>query len=190
MNGWKYAFFTLVIVLIGGVVAGYYALTASGERAPVVQAQSVDGFDVTLATTNEELEVLATHFITKALHGQDIPFVVNVDELLHLSTTVPTFLGDTDVTMSFAPSVNEAGQIVLEQQAFKAGRLLISPSIAMSVVDRLVTMPAWLSIYPRDEQIIIDLPQAPIDNTLGARAKSIELKGGAVHFDVTIPKGE
>ena len=45
-------------------------------------------------------------------------------------------------------------------------------------------------MYPRDEQIIIDLEKAPLENNLHARAKSIELKDGAVHFDVTIPKGE
>ena len=188
MNGWKYAFFTLVVLLVGGVGAMYFAITASSERAPVVQPSTIDGFDVTLATSNEELEQVATHFITKALNGQQIPFQVEVDDLLHLTTVVPTFLGDTDITMSFEPSVNEAGQIVLEQQAFKAGRLLISPSIAMSLVERILTLPNWLAMYLRDEQIIIDLEKAPIDNAVHARAKSIELKDGAVHFDITIPK--
>ncbi|CEA05389.1 hypothetical protein BN1050_02438 [Metalysinibacillus saudimassiliensis] len=190
MNIWKYAFFTLVLVLVGGAGAAYYAITASGERAPVAVAQPMDGFDVTLATSNEELEQVASHFITKALDGKDVPFSVEVDDLLHLTTAVSTFFGETDVTMSFAPIVNPAGQIVLEQKAFKAGRLAVSPSIAMGLVERVLTLPDWLAMYPRDEQIIIDLQKAPLENNLHARAKSIELKDGAVHFDVTIPKGE
>lgn len=189
MNVWKTAFFGLIAVILITVGALYFALTANVRAStPSEPVALPEGLGFTVQTTTADLQRVATYLTTTTFSDLGIPLNVTVGDTLRIDTEVDTFIGAIDVSMAFEPSVDDYGNIILQQKNMHAGKLPIAPSIALGVLQRFSDLPPWLVVYPRQETMYIDLTQLPIEGGLRIKGKSINLAQDEIVLEITVPE--
>ncbi|NVY95768.1 YpmS family protein [Lactobacillus sp. DCY120] len=162
-NFWKWAFWLLVILIIG-TVATSTTLAFWPEKSTEPQTEESSKasskkaiFDVAL--TNQQVERLANHYIDKQLSQGDIKYSLKVGEHVSLLGTV-VFLGSkihfeliTDATAT------KTGGVQLRVRGLKVGKLGVPVEFLMFYIQHNYHFPKWVQVQSSRRLIKINLEQ-------------------------------
>ncbi len=189
MNKWKIAFFLLLIIIVGGIGAFIYWITAPSDyvEEPRETEAFASGHVLTVNTTKEDFEGIANSFIHKAMGGKPLPLKLEVDDQIVLTSELTIFSLSLPVKMYFDPYVEEDGNIRMEQSSVEVGNLQIPPETVLKLLRDSVDLPPWMIVKPQDEEVLLQLTSIPVASGVNVRAKELDLKVDKIILEIVVP---
>ena len=186
MNKWKIAFFTLIALLLVGVVVVIRLATVPFETAMPAVAESPEGNVVAVQTTTPEFEAIAKQYVDEALKNSPVPIDLSIGDEIYLSGEFSVFGIGVPIQMDFEPLIHE-GNIRLRQTNVHVGKLNIPPQAVLKIMNDAVDFPDWITVRPKEEELYVDLSRITIADNSKVRAKKIDLQNDEIILEVIIP---
>lgn len=188
-NPWKWAFITLVALLVIGV--GFVTVQATRSPANTLktsqtQKTPASSFNVTL--NKQQLNSISAYYLNRYQKSgsSDYHFSVSDDAVLTGETQllgIPVNYG-----LSLTPKVLANGNVELKAKKLAVGALSMPISTVLTYVANQYHLPKWVHLDPAKKTITLDLEHFTT-NGISYRAKKIDMSGdGDFEFEVRVPK--
>lgn len=191
VNPWKWAFITLVAILIigFGFLATQMLRAGSQQVKPTTSTPtSAASFNVTL--NKKQLNAMAAYYLNQYQNESKqkvtYQFEVNDDAVLTGQTKL---LGlPVNFGLSLTPKVLANGNVQLKAKKLAVGELSIPVKAVMSYIKAQYNLPDWVDLDVKQKTITMDLNRFRT-NGVQYRAQQIDMSGaGHFEFKVLVPK--
>ncbi|MDN4607646.1 YpmS family protein [Sporosarcina highlanderae] len=188
MNIWKIAFFSLLGLIVTGIIALVLYIDSPKDSGPLPSYErSVRGSVLSIKATKKDLESLANTYIQKAMKGEPLPVTMVIREDVILVSKLTVFGFTLPVIMHFDPVVLEDGNLLLKQSSLEIGDFNFPPSTVLEILRDTIDLPEWMVVRAKEEEIFINLSELPVSGDILIKAKSFNLKEDNIELEVTIP---
>nr|WP_321314514.1 YpmS family protein [uncultured Ligilactobacillus sp.] len=191
-NLWKFAFFALLIVVLGLIIfiGVKISLPNSEQESANTQIEKIEksaaSVDVTM--NKEDFSSAINYFLSKEQKKSGIKyrFILNKSAILMGTTKV---LGKKITFSVYAtPSINKDGNIVLKIKSIAVGSLSTPSSFILNYIKNNYNLKGIVQINAKENKIILRLDQLTSKNDLKVKATKMDLKQNEIKFKVLIPK--
>lgn len=189
MNRWKIGFFFLAGLVAAVLVYLFILIGTTSESGPVPKAQEIPSKShvLTVSSTKKDFEGIANLYLQRAMKNEPLPVTIRVEDDIILTSELTVFSYNLPVTMNFNPVVQDDGNLMLKQSSLEVGTLNLPPSTVLKVLKDSVSLPPWMIVRAKEEEIFIDLSNLPISDDLQVRAKEIDLLKDDILLEIIIP---
>ncbi|MGY4688300.1 YpmS family protein [Salibacterium sp. K-3] len=185
---WKWLFLSLFTVNLGVVLWLFLVLNVP-PSAPVPSSPGeTDDRDVafTIESDRENLNQLIDEYISRLPQTQNVSYSVDLNTRVELSGSVKAFNQQIPATVKLVPEVQENGDLILQQESIRLGRLQLPNSQVLQYIKRNYEMPEWISVHPARENIYVAVTQIS-HSSIQVRAEQFDLKNNEISFSVHAP---
>ncbi|KKB75017.1 MULTISPECIES: YpmS family protein [Bacillus] len=180
MKKWKSLFLTLLavnIIILAGVLT--LLILPGGEREQAGPPASE--YELNVTATKESLSAFINSYLQKET-SSDLDYKVEIDDEVHVIGAIRAFSSTVDCAVSFRPSVEKSGDVVLHVTKFSLGRLNIPISFVLNYMDQFYDLPDFVHVRAHAKEIQIRLSEMPLKNGMYVKAKTIDLKKDQIEF--------
>lgn len=191
MKLWRLAFFISLSLNLLAVIAFFMIITipAKGHSLSVSEASPIEagsGNSLIINVTKVDFEGLANTYIQREMKNSPVPLALAVNGDVSLSSELDIFSVPLPILLRFDPVVQPDGDLLLVQKSVEVGLLDIPPESALKLLRDSVELPAFMSVSPKEETVLLELSEIPIDNGVSIRATSFNLEEDDIRLKVTI----
>lgn len=187
INWWKWAFITLIVVILlagGTVITRATAPAPQPETAQTTKANS--SFMVEL--NRKQVNALSTNYLDNFLKDNKIKYEFMVGEKYATLVGNTKFLGTkVRFAINFIPERTNKGNVLLRAKGLSVGRLNIPIKFVMSYIAKNYNIPKWVSINPKQKTVLLDLNRYSKNRQLKYSAQEINMQDGQFKFLITVP---
>ncbi len=188
-NYWKWAFWGLVLVILGGGLFLYGRVTApaSVPTESSAPAKTDNSFEINL--NREQVNALSSNYLDRFLKGNNIKyrFIVGKQYATVIGTT--KFLGaKVQFAMNFIPERQSNGNVLLKAKGLSIGRLNLPIKYVIGYIKKQYKLPNWVYVNQNRRTILLDLNKYSKHHSLHYSAEKIDIKNGEFRFLISIPK--
>ncbi|MGM8211490.1 YpmS family protein [Virgibacillus sp. W0430] len=160
---------------------------SSNEHLPSESAQDEDSSEFTVRTTKKNLNELANAYIDKLLQGTNHHYQIILDEDVQLLGELPVFSTTVPLVIHFNPSVQDNGDIILEQESISVGLLQLPNKKIMEYMNKYLPMPEWVTVNPKKEEIYVAVTEMEIKSNFRVRVEQFDLQSNHLAFKIKVP---
>ncbi|AVM24161.1 YpmS family protein [Bacillus pumilus] len=187
MKKWKSLFFILLAINLLIVLAcGILMLLPGGQSASSKDVKSEYAFNI--SSSKESL----TSFVNDYLKNQgssDMPdFHVAIDQDVKVTGAIKAFSSTIDANVSFTPTVEDNGDVLLKVDGFSIGQLSIPISFVLSYMGQFYELPEFVHVKPDQKTVEVRLSEMPLTNDMYVKANKIDLENDEIEFSYYHPK--
>lgn len=187
MKNWKKAFLILagvdlLVIIVLAVV--FIIMSSAPDRIPPSSSMKMPTSPVFVVSADKKQ-------ITKLVNGEiakhptgNLSYHVEMDKTLDIVGDLKLFGLGIPFTMSFQPTVDDQGNIVLKENGVKLGRFSLPESQVIKFIQAGTDLPSWVYVNPDKEEIYIDLNSVMIKERFYLKAKEIDLPNNKLIFNV------
>ncbi|PEZ50288.1 hypothetical protein CN367_02805 [Priestia megaterium] len=182
-NRWKIAFFTLlggiffIIVMIGCMVLS----TDQPTSLPNTSMDNKNSVQFNISTRKEDINKLLNQYV-------NLTTSYNVrlkNDVIEFKGFVPVLSEKIHVKITFVPKASNNGDLILIPKSFSLGKLNLSISSVLKLVNSSVKLPEWIIIQPFNKIIYVELQKMKINNSpIKIRVNHINLKKDDISLKV------
>ncbi|WP_251546712.1 YpmS family protein [Limosilactobacillus caecicola] len=188
-NYWKWAFWALIIIILGSGIFLYSRVTApttvpTESSAP---ARTASSFEINL--NRKQVNALSSNYLDRLLKGNNIKyrFVVGTQYATVIGST--KFLGaKVQFAINFIPERQSNGNVLLKAKGLSVGRLNLPIKYVMGYIKKQYKLPNWVYVNQKKRTILLDLNKYSKQHSLHYAAEKIDIKNGEFRFLISIPK--
>lgn len=189
-NGWKAAFWVLLIVVVG-----FFAVIIHLANAPVkvpteTAAPKASDTSLELVLNRKQINALSNSYLErfqKKHKNQRYRFIVGDKYATVIGHA--KFLGiDVQYSMNCIPERTKEGNILLKADGLAVGRLNLPIKFVMSYINKNYKLPKWVYVNPKKKTILLDLNKYTKNRAAHAQADEINMADGEFRFLITIPQ--
>ena len=182
-NGWKAAFWVLVIVLIGSLLTVVHLASASVKTPAETTAPKASDTSLELVLNQKQVNALANSYIKKIQKKSKKPqyrFIVGNQYATVIGHA--KFLGvNVQYAMNCIPVKTSEGNIMLKAKGLPIG-------FVMGYIKKNYQLPNWVYINQKKKTILLDLNKYTKNKAVHAQADEINLADGQFKFLITVPQ--
>ncbi|GAY73028.1 YpmS family protein [Lentilactobacillus kosonis] len=186
---YKIAFFTLIGVILAGIILIIGLIFADGQPAPANHYSSKQGIDLTL--NKNQINELADVYLTKAQKTQSdkVQYRFQLQGKNGIVYGKIKLLGaDVPYALEFSPAVTENGDIELHANKLSIGRQSLPLSLVLLYVKESYHFPDWVTINPASKQVYLNTTNLNGKDGLNFKATKIDMNGaGKFKFKILLP---
>lgn len=185
-NGWKLAFWLLLLALLGGVGYVFFNISRpitdeSSISAPVDENTAI--FDVTL--TKNQVNRVAKDYISDFLSTDDIRYQLKLENDQANVTGKLNFLGsDIGFALVLQPYMRVNGDVQLKAQSLKIGAFSLPINFVMNYIGNSYHIPKWVGLDSRNEIINLNLSKYHPKNGYSYKVKKLDLINDQIQIEV------
>lgn len=190
INGWKWAFITLVLIIFGGLVYLFFLMrpltTAQIETEEV--AQRGEQVSLTTSLTKSDTEAIINEYLDETI-GQDFEaynIVLSNDLEIHGEMMIFNF--DVPFKLFFSPYALENGNIQLRGESVELANFSLPVSGVMSLLARQLDFPEFIAVNSNTQIIEIDLEDIMQDYSFDLAVDQIDLEQDIIQFNLSFDK--
>lgn len=192
-NGWKWAFFILLIINIGIVIwlAVQLDILTDSETGQPVQEEVVvsdDDLAFEMMTDKEQVNRVINLYLQEELDERFSGYTVVVDDLVELEGALNVFGFDVDFGLYMEPVVMENGNMQLRAQSIQLGSFELPISIALNILSQQLELPEWIRIDSEQEFILVAFNEFELENDMQLRMTSVDLEADDIRLDIILPE--
>ncbi|MGG1405341.1 DUF2140 family protein, partial [Bacillus velezensis] len=101
---------------------------------------------------------------------------------------IKAFSTSINAVVTFEPSVQENGDVMLKVTKFSLGELSLPISFVLNYMDSFYELPSFVHVHSGDKSIEIRLSEMPLDNGMYVKADKINLDTDEIEFSYYHPK--
>lgn len=188
-NYWKWAFWCLVLVLVGCGLFIYGRVTAPASVPAATSApdKTANSFEVTL--DRKQVNALSSNYLDRLLKGNNIKYRFVVGEQYATVIGTTKFLGaKVQFAMNFVPKRQSNGNVLLKAKGLSVGRLNLPVKYVMGYIKKQYKLPNWVYVNQNKRTILLDLNKYSKKHSLQYSAEKIDIQNGEFRFLISIPK--
>lgn len=190
VNGWKWSFITLVLLIIGFIVyLGFLlqpVLTNQSETEPIVT--EVDQVSLTTSLTKEDTELIINEYLSKAMGNEFESYSIALSDALEIHGEMNILSFDVPFTLYFSPYALENGNIQLRGETVELANFSLPVSGVMSLLAQQLALPEFIAIDSNAQMIEIDLTELMQDYSFDLTVDQIDLEQDIIQFNLGIDK--
>jgi len=190
INFWKWlAIILLALILGGGAYFGTQVFRSSSTAETVAITQTNDAASVPIKMNRQQLNVLASYYLTDLQKGQDLKykFVVRSDAAYLLGTT--QVLGqNVSFVITMQPSVISNGNISLKATKLSVGTMALPISFVINYINNNYKIPKWVKLSAKHKTIDLYLNKLVGKNDVRYSVDKLDLANNQFNFEMHIPK--
>lgn len=190
VNGWKWSFITLVLLIIGFIVyLGFLlqpVLTNQSETEPIVT--EVDQVSLTTSLTKEDTELIINEYLSKAMGNEFESYSIVLSDALEIHGEMNILSFDVPFTLYFSPYALENGNIQLRGETVELANFSLPVSGVMSLLAQQLALPEFIAIDSNAQMIEIDLTELMQDYSFDLTVDQIDLEQDIIQFNLGIDK--
>lgn len=188
-NWWKWAFWILLLLVIGSIGYVYNRATAPATEPTEssAPAKTASSFEVTL--DRQQVNALSSNYLDRLQKGNKIKyrFVVGKQYATVIGST--HFLGaKVQFAMNFIPERQSNGNVLLKAKGLSIGRLNLPIKFVMGYIKKNYKLPNWVYVNQKKKTILLDLNKYSKKHSLHYSAEKIDISNGEFRFLVSIPQ--
>lgn len=188
INWWKWAFITLVTVLI--ITCGVVLSKATAPVPETTVSKTVKPSDssVTVELNRKQVNALAANYLNQFLKGQKVRYDFIVGKQYATLTGNTKFLGaNVRFAINFIPERLANGNVLLRAKGLAVGRLNIPIKFVMSYIAQNYDIPKWVTINPKKKTVLLDLNRYSQHRSVKYSAQEINMQSGEFKFLIIVP---
>lgn len=188
-NYWKWAFWALVLIILGSGLFLYGRVTApaSVPAESSAPAKTANSFEVTL--DRSQVNALSSNYLDRLLKGSDIKYRFIVGKQYATVIGITKFLGaKVQFAMNFIPERQSNGNVLLKAKGLSIGRLNLPIKYVMGYIKKQYKLPNWVYVNQNRRTILLDLNKYSKHHSLHYSAEKIDINNGEFRFLISIPK--
>lgn len=177
INIWKYLFFFLLALIIGGGIFLIKEITSKREDIKVVdEYKAWDKKDAAflLSMNKEQVNKLINKYLSEFLDNETIKYGFILEERALFTGQYKIFDEEVSFYLYFEPNVLEDGNVLLKAKSLSIGTLEIPISTIMSYIKNNYSLPEWVVVDAENESITLNLDKITFNN-MAFKAKQINL---------------
>lgn len=190
INFWKWlAIILLALILGGGAYFGTQVFRSSSTAETVAATQTNDAASVPIKMNRQQLNALASYYLTDLQKGQDLKykFVVRSDAAYLLGTT--QVLGqNVSFVITMQPSVISNGNISLKATKLSVGTMALPISFVINYINNNYKIPKWVKLSAKHKTIDLYLNKLVGKNDVRYSVDKLDLANNQFNFEMHIPK--
>lgn len=185
-NYWKYAFITLVALIV--ICFGYLGtkVMSSPTNNYTVSNKIADTNEkvFTVNMTKAEANKMAQYYLKHTLNNGKTDYQLILKKDAELTGSI-AFLGvKIHFTILMQPYAKTNGDVLLKAKEMKIGDLSLPISFVMNYIKNSFKTPKWVSIDGKSKTILLKFTQFTTKEGYGIRAKNIDLANDKLSFEV------
>lgn len=188
INVWKWAFLTLVAILLGTGI--WFIQQLQPVKYGEVNETAIDTTDVmtfSVAAQKEEVTQLMNQYIDEEVKGNNVNYEVLLDETFQLTGSFEVFGFEVPFNLYMDPYVTDNGNIQLKADQLSLGQLNLPISFVMNQLGNQLSIPEWVVIDGETETITFNLNDFQLESGMFFSAERIDLVENELLVNVHIP---
>lgn len=185
-NPWKLSFFLLVgvILIVCGIIL-FVIITFSRIEGTAFTVEKNELFEshFTISTNKKSLNNL----IKERLIEDDAPYHLYLtnDDIIFQSNL--NILGQIiPIEISLLPEIIVTGDLLLHMQSIKISGFQLPNEYVLQLLKEFISLPEWVSIYPIDHLVHIEMERIAKERGLLLRFKEFNLEKDIIRLEMRI----
>ncbi|MER3119549.1 YpmS family protein, partial [Bacillus subtilis] len=112
----------------------------------------------------------------------DLDYQIEIDDEFHIVGAIRAFSSTVDARVSFRPTVEKNGDVVLDVTRFSIGKLNVPISMVLNYMDQFYDLPDFVHVRSDAKEIQVRLSEMPLKNGMYVKAKDIDLEKDQIEF--------
>lgn len=153
MKKWKSLFFVLLALNVIAAAVIVTLLVMPGEQAKIQdQTKSEYGFHIT--SSKESLARFVNSYLKEKASNQ-LDYKVDINNDVHVAGKIKAFSTSINAVVTFEPSVQENGDVVLKVTKFSLGELSLPISFVLNYMDSFYELPSFVHVHSGDRKSVV-----------------------------------
>lgn len=189
-NGWKWAFISLVSLILIGLFFLIRALQPVVLENEATQRPIDSKNEVSLVSiiTTEDAETIMNQSIQAMVVDERLSYEVQLDDQLKILSKVNVFNFEIPYTLFFDPYVTEDGNIQLRADAIELANFSLPVSAVMSILTGELDLPAYIGIDSEEKMILIDFNKLSTQYDKRITMEKIDLENNEIQLKLSLNK--
>lgn len=185
-NYWKYAFITLIaIIVIGLGFIGTKVLSSPTDNYQVSTKIANDNSKVfTVNMNKQEANKMAQYYLKHTLNDGKTDYQLILKKDAELTGSIAFLGAKIHFTILMQPYAKTNGDVLLKAKEMKIGSLSLPISFVMNYIRNSFKTPEWVSINGNQKTILLKFTKFTTKEGYGIRAKNIDLANNKLSFEV------
>ncbi|WP_027409766.1 YpmS family protein [Anoxybacteroides tepidamans] len=183
---WKRAFFALLAVNIV-MLASLLFLVFRAPKEAIPAPKATKGATFLVYASKEDVNVMINNYIKEKAKNGPLSYHAWIDDRVYLTSKVPIFGRQVDLTVSFIPEVVHGGNLELRDPDLSLGELRLPVNYALAYLQKHANLPEEVVINPDKSRVYIALANIRFKNGYRIAAKQFDLQHDHIVFTLTVP---
>lgn len=187
-NGWKWAFISLVSLIITGLFFLFRALQPVSMSAEEMQQPIESKNTVSLVSiiTTEDAETIMNSSIKAMITDEKYSYEVVLDEQLEIHSNVELFNFKIPYTLFFDPYVTEDGNLQLRADAIQLANFSLPVSAVLSLLAGELELPPYIGVDSEQQLILIDFNKLSAAYDFGITMQKFDLENNDIQLKLSV----
>lgn len=189
-NGWKWAFFILlavIVIVIGGFWHAVHVPSSTANQVETTKpVKSQASFYVEL--NRKQVNAIVNSYLTRLQKGQSVKYRFIIGKKYGTVTGRAKLLNTpVQFAVNFVPEKLSDGNVMLHARGMEIGRLNLPMKFVLGYIANHYKMPKWVSINANKKTVLLDLNKYSKNKTMHYSADAIDMSTGTFRFLISIP---
>lgn len=187
-NGWKWAFISLVSLILIGLFFLFRALqpVSMQEEATKQSLESTDEVSLVSTITTEDAETIMNSSIKAMITDEQFSYEVVLDEQLEIHSNVELFSFKIPYTLFFDPYVTEDGNLQLRADAIQLANFSLPVSAVLSLLAGELELPPYIGVDSELQLILIDFNKMSAAYDFGITMQKVDLENNDIQLKLSV----
>ncbi|EUJ36297.1 YpmS family protein [Brochothrix campestris] len=158
-NGWKIFSFILITVMIIPWIVIAVQLTDDSAYTPEKAALPTSTPKVTMYFSPADLNKVIAGYLSANTKDSSKYQVTAADGYVYFKTNFEFLKQAINVTLTFKPELDEAGNVILHQEGMELGKVKLPVSLVMNAVSKNFDFPEWIHVQGAKKQVYLALDE-------------------------------
>ncbi len=188
-NWWKWAFLSLVAVLVIAFAVLFNACSTSVPESTVGQsAYAKTDNSVQIDLTRQQLNALSDNYLDQFLKQSKIKYRFIVGPKYATVIGKTKFLGArVQFSLNLVPERLHNGNVLLRAAGMNVGRLNVPVGFVMGFIAKQYKLPNWVGVNAKKHTILLDLNKYSRHKQLHYSMEKIDMDNGRFQMKLSIP---
>lgn len=188
-NKWKLGFLILLgINLLIAIILFSLVMAPINEKEPVkTNTSSEDYVSFHVRSNKYDLNRLINHYLKEEAADSPIEYKVLLGDEVELYGTLPFFSEKLKLKLTFEPSAQKNGDLILKQKSMSVGKLHLPISYVLNFIRENYKLPKGVEIRPNDHLVYIHMQQLKQKSDLKIKVDKFNLKKDDIAFTILVP---
>ncbi|MEH7545318.1 MULTISPECIES: YpmS family protein [Bacillaceae] len=188
-NKWKLGFLILLgINLLIAIILFSLVMAPINEKEPVkTNTSSEDYVSFHVRSNKYDLNRLINHYLKEEAADSPIEYKVLLGDEVELYGTLPFFSEKLKLKLTFEPSAQKNGDLILKQKSMSVGKLHLPISYVLNFIREKYKLPKGVEIRPNDHLVYIHMQQLKQKSDLKIKVDKFNLKKDDIAFTILVP---
>ena len=191
VNYWKWAFISLVALLVLGVVLLLQAIrpiNSVEDGEAVVAIDSRGEIEIVSELSKEDVEFVLNSFLEVETKDSPASYQIKLEEELALDSKVEWMGLTIPFLLTFEPYATEDGNLQLRAQSVEIASFSLPVSVIMAALGNQMDLPPFIQLDSESQMILVDFNALHDYYPYGIELKKVDLENDEIQLKLFVNK--